>query len=921
MCTRRVAQRLVEILSVSIVLAVLIVGDLATRPTAGAAPADTSREAAPLTIVAAQGSEPVVGYQIQRRNDPELNKLLRKYDLIKLNPKQLASQIRTNGELRLRTSARDFELKLAPYDLRAKDYRAQAIGADGSPRELPRGSVNTYSGFVKGMARAQARLTISEGVVQGAIITETGRYFLQPARALSKNAQADEIIFYRDEDLIGEPATCGVTLGEQVGLEAERNKAAVNDRSTSSQINASQSTPFAPMKLVRLATEADAEYVTALGGPNQANSQILSIMNQVDGIYQVELGIAFQIVFQNAWTDAVTDPYSSTLAGTRLNQFANYWNANFSAVQRDAAHFWTATELDAAGIGFLATICRHPPQAYALSTRFPDSPLNPIASSTIAVTAHEIGHNLSAVHTNVVTPSLPFDISQSCGSNIMQSIVGGMTFCEYTRFQIIGFLNEYTCLMNSPAQPPSFPTCVETSIEVGAVVSGTLAATDCRSTSQGFHYFADRYSFYGQTGQRVSITMTPGTPGLEAQLFLIGPDAIIIAQAASASSNPARIPFSGSITLPYTGKYVIEATSSTAAQSGYFTLGVTLYDCVLSVSPASQHFTVGGGSGTLNVTATGNGCGEEYYLTKPVSVSWLTTQSGPVKGSQSLSFSVQANSDQAGRTAFLRIGASGGSFSGGVPILITQSGTGPDCPLTPINLGQTVTGSLTASDCHSPLRGNFHFADRYFFSASAGQQVAISMSSSVNPFLALIDPNNRVVFVDDDRFASGNARIPTNDGWLNLSLAGTYIVEVTSSLGGGAASYSLNLSTLSPPILMMEENSPSAIALSSVTNLREPFALTDMFNLSSDHATRVVFFATNLDVLPGEDTWAVTAVAEDSQMNVYPLTVESVSKVPGFDWITQIVIKLPSNLPAGQGVQVSITARMQTSNKALMRLK
>jgi uncharacterized protein (TIGR03437 family) len=217
------------------------------------------------------------------------------------------------------------------------------------------------------------------------------------------------------------------------------------------------------------------------------------------------------------------------------------------------------------------------------------------------------------------------------------------------------------------------------------------------------------------------------------------------------------------------------------------------------------------------------------------------------------------------------------------------------------------------------LRGNFYFADRYFFRASAGQQVAISISSSANPFLALIDPNNRVVFVDDDRFASGNARIPTSDRWLNLSLAGTYVVEVTSSLGGTAASYSLNLSTLSPPILMMEENSLTAIALTSVTHLREPFALTDMFNLSSDHATRVVFFATNLDA--GENTSALSAVAEDSQMNVYPLTVESVSKVPGFDWITQIVIKLPLNLPPGQELQVSITAHMQTSNKARLRIK
>ena len=119
----------------------------------------------------------------------------------------------------------------------------------------------------------------------------------------------------------------------------------------------------------------------------------------------------------------------------------------------------------------------------------------------------------------------------------------------------------------------------------------------------------------------------------------------------------------------------------------------------------------------------------------------------------------------------------------------------------------------------------------------------------------------------------------------------------------------------------MEENTLSAIAVSSVTNLRGPFALTDMFNLGSDQATRVVLFATNLDLLPGENSAAVTAVAEDSQMNVYPLTVESVRKVPGIDWVRQIVIKLPANLPAGQEEQVSITAHMQTSNKALLRIK
>ena len=878
--------------------------------------------AAPAPVVALQDRQPVIAYQIRRRDDPELSKSIRKYDLLKLHTRQLASQIHTSGELRLRTSAHDFELRLAPHDLRAKDYRAQAIGADGSPRELPRAPVSTYIGRVKGMAQAQARLTITNDIVQGAIITETGRYFLQPARSLSKTAQADEFVFYNDEDVTRQPLSCGVTLAQQVAAEADRKKAVVNDELTSSATIATQLTALVPQKVVRLATDADAEYVTASGGPAQANNQILGIMNQVDGIYQFELGITFQIVFQNAWTDAATDPYSSTVGAIRLSQFAEYWKANFRGVPRDAAHLWTGTQLDVLGISTLASICRLPADGFALSTRVQDNPSNPITSSTIGLTAHEIGHNLGAGHSDLVNPALPFDISQSCRNSIMETVLGGTTFCEYSRSQILGFLNWWNCLMDSPDQPPSFPTCVETPIDAGVVISGALTDADCRSPSRGVRYLADRYFFNGEMGQRLSITMSPTGSGLAPYLYLIGPDGYIVAQDSNSQSNPARLPSLGSITLPDTGKYIIETTSSTAGQTGNFTLGVTFYDCVLTVSPVSQHFPADGGNGILNVTAMGNGCGEEYYFTRrPNSVTWLTTQNGPVKGSQSLSFNVQPNNNPAGRTVFLVIGAGSATFTGGLQIPITQSGTAPDCSLLQINFGQTVAGSLTLSDCHSPLRGNFHFADRYVFNASAGQQVAVSMSSPMDGFLALLGPDGRTVFVDDDGGTFGNARIPTSAGWLKLGLSGTYVIEVTSFSGAPAGAYLLTLSTPSPPILLTEADTVNAIGLSSVTNLPGPFALTDAFNLSSDHATRVVLFATNLDLLPGETSSAVTAIAEDAQLNVYTLPVESVRKVPGFDWATQIVIKLPANLPPSQDLLVSITAHMHTSNKARLRIK
>jgi uncharacterized protein (TIGR03437 family) len=81
-----------------------------------------------------------------------------------------------------------------------------------------------------------------------------------------------------------------------------------------------------------------------------------------------------------------------------------------------------------------------------------------------------------------------------------------------------------------------------------------------------------------------------------------------------------------------------------------------------------------------------------------------------------------------------------------------------------------------------------------------------------------------------------------------------------------------------------------------------------------------MLFGVNLDLLPGEDRSAVTARAEDAAMNLYPLEVEFVGKVPNFDWLNQVVVILPGNLPAGQTLQVSVTLRGQTSNKVRMRI-
>jgi hypothetical protein len=120
------------------------------------------------------------------------------------------------------------------------------------------------------------------------------------------------------------------------------------------------------------------------------------------------------------------------------------------------------------------------------------------------------------------------------------------------------------------------------------------------------------------------------------------------------------------------------------------------------------------------------------------------------------------------------------------------------------------------------------------------------------------------------------------------------------------------------PVLMAEPNTDSAIALDSAILMRDPFPLTNLFNFSSDHRTRLMLFGMNLNLLPGD---TMIARAEDAGMNEFPLTVEFVGKVPGFDWLTQVNVRLPDNTPTNQTLFVSVSLRGKTTNKVRIRIR
>lgn len=125
-----------------------------------------------------------------------------------------------------------------------------------------------------------------------------------------------------------------------------------------------------------------------------------------------------------------------------------------------------------------------------------------------------------------------------------------------------------------------------------------------------------------------------------------------------------------------------------------------------------------------------------------------------------------------------------------------------------------------------------------------------------------------------------------------------------------------------PPVLLTDQNTGRAVAVDSVSLLKEPFFVTSEQNFFSlDRRTRLTLFGYNLELKNGEDVSAITAQAEDSQHRIYAMPVEAAIEIPRFTWIKEVTIRLPEELQGLGDVSVKIALRGVTSKSVLIFIK
>lgn len=108
----------------------------------------------------------------------------------------------------------------------------------------------------------------------------------------------------------------------------------------------------------------------------------------------------------------------------------------------------------------------------------------------------------------------------------------------------------------------------------------------------------------------------------------------------------------------------------------------------------------------------------------------------------------------------------------------------------------------------------------------------------------------------------------------------------------------------------------NAVAITSTTQVGDPFAVFNQMNFSPDTRTRISIFVAN--VSPTDSTLEV--IAEDSAMRVFPLNIEHRSRLVEVESITQLNVLLPAELANVGTISLSVGANHILGNKGSIRI-
>ncbi|MBX3322705.1 MAG: hypothetical protein KF757_06915 [Phycisphaeraceae bacterium] len=343
-----------------------------------------------------------------------------------------------------------YTLELAPFSSRAPNFKVLVDDGSGQLVEVDPPAPKTWRGRVVEMPGSMVAASIDGSAMTASILLHDNvqdGWFIQPLSETLTGNPANAHIVYHGLASVSHGHECGGALPHDGMLfnPIEPNQNALRGGGH---------------LIVEMAYDGDFQFYQQNGSNlNNTIADIENVQNGMIVVYERDCGITFVTTQIIVRTSSAGNPYTTSNAEQLLGQFGTQWIQNHQSIHRDLAHLMTGRNMGGVlGIAWLQGVCSIS-NGYGVSrSRFTTN----FAQRT-ALTAHEVGHNLSAPHCSGSTCRIMCASLGGCGG------IGLPNFSVPEATGITNFASNRWCIDDGSPPPNDPPTVFITTPQANSV--------------------------------------------------------------------------------------------------------------------------------------------------------------------------------------------------------------------------------------------------------------------------------------------------------------------------------------------------------------------------------------------------------------------------------------------------------------------